>query len=54
MANGAHALQLVEPAPNPSAGIERRIGEATADAVQAVSRGCYEHGWCNRDQITGR
>jgi hypothetical protein len=43
--NGASTLQLVEPAPTPSEELGQRVGIAMADAVAAISRGCFEWGW---------
>jgi hypothetical protein len=43
--NGSAALQLVEPAPAPSEELGQRVGVAMADAVAAVSKGCFEWGW---------
>src|SRR5262249_34572455 len=46
MANGTAALQLVESAPASSGEpIDRRVGEAVADAVSAVAKALHEYGW---------
>src|SRR5262249_21714782 len=44
MANGASALQLVQPVSQAAGGLEK-IGVAVADAMAAISRGVWEWGF---------